>query len=357
MTETTEIDAPRIRGMSRYLYSPFHVQMVVIRRCNLTCGYCNEYDDNSPPVPVDELKRRIDKIHALGAWAIELTGGEPLEHPDIFELVRYAKQDKRFYKVQMISNLYLWNEETIHKLNAAGLDDLQVSVDGVQPNEVTVKVLKPMRKKLEALAKHARFRVTMSGVVGSAPPGEAVQVLEFAKAHGFKPRVLLVHDGHGQLRLSPEQLEEFEEIKRVLGKKRMKDAGDYRAKLMATGSAPFKCRAGSRYLYVDEFGIVRWCSQTRDVWGVPLAEYSLEQLRRQFDTQKNCNPKCTVGCVRTASAPDRWRAQRTPDPGPSATVPLVQIGKRPGGSEDGSATDAARTVDGPVPSHPSAETR
>jgi MoaA/NifB/PqqE/SkfB family radical SAM enzyme len=343
MPSTTDlVQTRRVRGMSRYLYAPFHVQMVVIRKCNLACGYCNEYDTDSPPVPLEELKRRVDKVKALGAWAVEFTGGEPLEHPDILELVRYAKQEKKFYKVQMISNLYLWNEKTIHDLNAAGLDDLQVSVDGVQPNDVTVKVLKPMRKKLETLAKHAKFRVTMSGVVGSAPPGEAVQVLEFAKSHGFKPRVLLVHDGHGQLRLSPEQLDEFEEIKRVLGKKHMKDAGDYRSRLMATGSAPFKCRSGSRYLYIDEFGIVRWCSQTRDVWGVPLAEYSLDHLKQQFDTQKDCNPKCTVGCVRTASAPDRWRGQDTPDPGPMAApqlVQLVQLGKKPSPSSPQAAAE------------------
>lgn len=327
MTSTAVVPTRQVRGLARYLYSPFHVQMVVIRRCNLTCGYCNEYDTESPPVPLEELKRRVDMVKALGAWAVEFTGGEPLEHPDIIELVRYAKQDKRFFKVQMISNAYLWNEETIHKLNAAGLDDLQVSVDGVMPNDVTVKVLKPMRKKLEALAKHAKFRVTMSGVVGSAPPGEAVQVLEFAKAHGFKPRVLLVHNGRGQLRLSPEQLDEFKEVKRVLGRKHMKDAGDYRSRLMATGSAPFKCRSGSRYLYVDEFGVVRWCSQTRDVWGVPLREYTLDHLKQQFDTRKDCNDKCTVGCVRTASNPDRFRGQNTPDPGP-APEQLVQLGQR-----------------------------
>ena len=315
-------------GLGRVMYAPFLVQVVVIRRCNLACGYCNEYDDHSPPVPLDELKRRVDKVHELGAWAIEFTGGEPLEHPDIVEIVRYAKRVKRFHKVEMISNAYLWGESTIHALNDAGLDELQVSVDGVHPNDTTIKVLKPLRKKLEALARHAKFKVTMSGVIGSAPPGEAVEVLEFAKAHGFVPRVLLVHDGQGQVKLTPAQLDEFEAIKRVLGKKRMKDARDYRARLMATGSAPFKCRSGSRYLYIDEHGVVRWCSQTRDRWGKPLADYTVADLRAQFATTKDCNAGCTVGCVRTCSAPDQWRPQRTPDPGP-ASAQLVHLGRRP----------------------------
>ena len=314
-------------GLSRLLYAPYHVQMVVTRRCNLSCGYCNEYDDHSPPVPMEELRRRIDKIKQLGAWALELTGGEPLEHPEVVEIVRYAKQEQRFFKVQMISNLYLWNEATVHALNEAGLDDLQVSVDGVMPNDVTVKVLKPLRKKLETLSRHAKFRVTLNGVVGSAPPGEAAKVLEVAKELGFKPRVGLVHDGNGQLSLDEARRAEVEEIKRVVGK-RFRESDDYRTKLAATGSAPFKCRSGSRYLYVDEFGYVRWCSQTRYYWGVPLAEYGPAHLRQQFATHKDCSAGCTVGCARTASSPDSWRPQRLPDPGPPPEQ-LVQLGTRP----------------------------
>lgn len=312
-------------SFTRLLYSPFLVQLVVIRRCNLSCGYCNEYDSTSDPIPYEELCRRIDKIYELGAWSIEFTGGEPLEHPRLVDLVRYARA-KGFYQIELISNGYLWNEAMVHALNEAGLDRLQVSVDGVTPNEVTKKVLKPLRKKLETIAAHAKFRVTLNGVIGSAPAGEATQVVAFAKAIGVRARVQLVHDGHGQLALTPEQAQEYADVKRVIGK-RFAEAGDYREKLMTAGGAPFRCRAGSRYLYVDEHGMVRWCSQTRDRWGVALDEYSDADLERQFHTQKTCNAACTVGCVRNSSAPDRWRAQPLPEP-PPPPQELVQIRRR-----------------------------
>ncbi len=48
---------------------------MVVTRLQPALRYCNEYDDHSPPVPAEELRRRIDKIKELGAWAIELTGG------------------------------------------------------------------------------------------------------------------------------------------------------------------------------------------------------------------------------------------------------------------------------------------
>ena len=39
-------------------YNPLLAQVVVTRRCNLACGYCNEYDDFSPPVPTADLDRK-----------------------------------------------------------------------------------------------------------------------------------------------------------------------------------------------------------------------------------------------------------------------------------------------------------
>jgi hypothetical protein len=80
--------------------------------------------------------------------------------------------------------------------------------------------------------------------------------------------------------------------------------------MIKSGEAPFKCRSGSRYLYVDEFGNVHWCAQTRRGFSKDLLAYTYADLREQFDTPKTCSTQCTVGCARTASATDEWRFQR-----------------------------------------------
>lgn len=320
---------PQARGTPRNVfrrisYAPFLVQLVVIRRCNLSCGYCNEFDNSSAPVPVEELKRRIDKLAALGAFAVEFTGGEPLLHPQIAALVAYAKS-KRFRKVMLLSNGFLFSREVIEALNAAGLDDLQISIDGVAPNDVTVKTLKPLRSKLEELSRLAKFRVTINGVVGSTASEEVLEVIAFAKAHHFMPRVCLIHRGDGLLRLGPAQSALYQKVKEAIGG-RFTEAGDYRSQLMETGKAPFRCRAGSRYLYVDEFGVVRWCSQQMGSFGKPLADYGYADLKQQFHTQKPCSDECTVGCVRTCSGYDNWRSQRLPAPPMGDPVqPLFQV--------------------------------
>jgi MoaA/NifB/PqqE/SkfB family radical SAM enzyme len=301
----------------RMLWSPFLAHLVVTRRCNLACTYCNEFDDVSDPVPFEALKARIDKLHALGTFSLELTGGEPMMHPDIEELIRYARK-LDFYKVMMISNAYLFNEARVEALNDAGLQSLQISVDGVTPNDITVKVLKPLRKKLEVVARVAKFPVVLSAVLGASSPHEVVEVVEFAKAHGFIPRVLVLHDGEGRMNMTTEETAAYNQVRASIGR-RFREAGDYRTRMMAEGSAPFKCRAGSRYLYVDEFGIVHWCSQTRDTFGIPLEQYDFAELERQFKTQKDCNAQCTLGCARTNSAGDEWRPQ------PDAFVPRPDV--------------------------------
>ena len=79
-----------------------------------------------------------------------------------------------------------------------------------------------------------------------------------------------------------------------------------------------QCRAGARYLYICENGLVHWCSQQRGTPGVPLATYTLDDIRREFLTPKWCAPMCTIGCVHRVSTMDYWRKPQKSDPGVAA---------------------------------------
>jgi MoaA/NifB/PqqE/SkfB family radical SAM enzyme len=288
---------------------PFLAHLVVTRRCNLACGYCNEYDHTSAPVSREALEQRLEKLRRLRTWMVCLTGGEPTMHPELVRLVVRMKE-LGFRRRQIITNGYRLTRRLVEELNGAGLTDLQISVDGVRPNETTVKVLDRLHGRLELLAAAARFRVVVSAVIGSAPPSEALEVVRFTQRVGLTPRIILLHDGAGRLRLGPEELAAFAEVKRLLGRGG-REAADYRQRLIDEGAAPFRCRAGSRYLYVDERGDVHWCSQTMALFSKGLAEYGPEDLARQFDEPKPCARECTVGCARSASAYDAWRPQRS----------------------------------------------
>jgi hypothetical protein len=170
-------------------------------------------------------------------------------------------------------------------------------------------VLKVLGPKLERLRQSARFRVVLSAVLGASSAGEASAVALEARRLGFRPRVLVLHDERGQLSAPAELEAELERVEAAIGR-RFREAGDYRRRLLRTGHAPFRCRAGSRYLYVDEHGLVHWCSQTQSEFARPLSDYDLCDLAQQFYTEKSCADRCTVGCARTQSAWDEWRPQR-----------------------------------------------
>src|SRR5215510_10654693 len=106
-------------------YSPFLAHLVVIRRCNLSCSYCSEYDKVSDPIPVEILEKRLWKMKSLGTFGISLTGGEPTLHPQLPDLIRKCRQ-LGFFRTGMISNGLLLRPELIKALNEAGLQEMQI---------------------------------------------------------------------------------------------------------------------------------------------------------------------------------------------------------------------------------------
>src|SRR3954447_16639937 len=80
--------------ISRALISSRHpvlAHLIPMRRCNLACGYCNEYDHSSSPVPLDVMKRRLDKLGALGTSVVTISGGEPMMHPQLDDIIHHTR--------------------------------------------------------------------------------------------------------------------------------------------------------------------------------------------------------------------------------------------------------------------------
>jgi MoaA/NifB/PqqE/SkfB family radical SAM enzyme len=76
----------------RFPYQPVAVHLIPTRRCNLACAYCNEYDDHSTPVPTAAVLRRVDLLAGLHAGIVTLSGGEPLLHPALDEIIRHIRR-------------------------------------------------------------------------------------------------------------------------------------------------------------------------------------------------------------------------------------------------------------------------
>ena len=290
---------------------PILVQLVVTRRCNLSCGYCHEYDDVSPPVETSLLEKRIDHAAKLGTVVLTITGGEPLLHPQLDALV--ARSAGHGMICTLISNGYALTKEWVRRLNDAGLSFLQVSIDNIDPNEYSQKSWTNVRKKLELLKASAKFSVNINAVLGSSTIEQTREVVNAVRSMGFFMTVGLMHDADGQIQpglLRDQLATTYAEMQRISRKSLLHKTGEgWEDDMLLDGSSPFKCRAGGRYLYVDEFGIVSYCSQRRGTPGIDLLQYTSQDTEREFYAVKGCEAKCTIGCSRRASAFDEWRSQ------------------------------------------------
>jgi MoaA/NifB/PqqE/SkfB family radical SAM enzyme len=304
---------------------PVMAQIVPMRRCNLACAYCNEYDDFSKSVPLDEMLRRIDHLGRLGTSIITISGGEPLLHPELDDIIRRIRRTGAM--AGMITNGYLLMPDRIQRLNAAGLDHMQISIDNVQPDEVSKKSLKVLDKKLQFLAEHADFHININSVVGGGikDPQDALTIGRRAMELGFTSTIGIIHDGDGQLKpLGGEERSVWTEM-RGWTKKNYSRFNKFQEAIANAQPNDWRCRAGSRYLYVCEDGLVHYCSQQRGFPGVPVAEYTKADLKREFLTEKTCAPHCTVSCVHQISYIDHWRAPQTSTTSPGSAAGLVNI--------------------------------
>ena len=88
---------------------PVLAHLIPMRRCNLACGYCNEYDHNSSPVPIELIKKRIDKLASLGTSIITISGGEPMMHPELDDIIHHIRAHGMI--AGLISNGYYFTPE------------------------------------------------------------------------------------------------------------------------------------------------------------------------------------------------------------------------------------------------------
>src|SRR5438445_341370 len=193
-------------------HHPVLVHIVPMRRCNLSCAYCNEYDAVSQPVPLEIMLRRLDKLAELGTAMITVSGGEPLMHPDLDAMV--VRMRERGMVSSLITNGYYLSRDRIRRLNASFQDNLALG----RPND-------------------------------------------------------------------------------------------------------WSCRAGARYLYVDEHGTVHYCSQMQGAPGVPLETYGQADIDREFVSKKACAPYCTINCVQRVGLFDNWRSPQTTPARPGTRRP------------------------------------
>jgi len=285
------------------LRAPIEAQLITTRRCNLSCGYCTEYDNYSAPIPLGILKQRIDALHRLRVANIALLGGEPLLHPEIDQVVTHAN---RHAQVSLTTNGFLLSDEVIERLNQAGLSNLQVSIDTLvpDPTKYIQKSYRSVAPKLRRLRRLARFDFHVTLVLCEESKDQFKATVQELTSTGIAVSLNLVHNDTGEVGVGGPEFQDLWEHHYRHGRPFSFIEYRYGKQLLEGHRPQWQCRAGARFLYVDEFGNVQFCSAQRGRLNKAVTEYTSKDIATHARTTKGCEAGCSLFCVYRPSQVD-----------------------------------------------------
>jgi len=275
----------------------------------LSCGYCNEYDKVSEPVPFEEMNRRIDHLGGLGTAMIGISGGEPLTHPQLDGIIRRIRQTGAI--AGMITNGYLLNADRIERLNRAGLTTCR-SASTIWTGRDLEESLKVLDKKLQMLAQYAEFHVNINSVVGGGfkDPNDALVIGKRALALGFESTIGIIHDGSGQLKpLKEDEARVYFEM--TNRRKTNYSRFDKFQEAIAKGEPnDWRCRPARATCISARTG---WFTIAASSAGIRACHRRVHHGRCEAGVpdRQELRANCTIGCVHRISHIDHWRAPQT----------------------------------------------
>src|SRR3954467_11851534 len=287
-----------------YDRKPLQCSIYLTDRCNLDCSYCTEYDNSRPHPKLEDLKIWIRKIRELGTMRIALVGGEPLLHPDVVEIVRYCRE--LGFATSLTTNGFLLTRKLLGKLEEAGLQVMQISVDRMTPSPVTKKSFKTILPKLDYF-KESKISLHITGVICQDTLPESRAVLETGLARGIPTEVRLVHaDPTNRFRVergSREELEEF--VDSLIERKRHGEKIHtneailrYQRSLLRGEEVEWTCMAGYKLFFVSAQGNFWVCSMVHTQ--KHIMDVTLDDLYANY-RKKSCQAGCGVYCAVSSS--------------------------------------------------------
>ncbi len=181
-----------------------YMRISVIDSCNLNCYYCNPCKNNEHCRAVNMLsvKKVLCIVRAatrLGITHFRLTGGEPLLHPQLDEMVSQIKKLPGVSSVSLTTNAVLLAQRT-KRLKEAGIDSINVSLDTIDASEYECITQKPLLKEVEDgidAAIECGIRVKINAVL--TPQTDVVALTRYAAKKGTDIRfieMMPVGEGH-----------------------------------------------------------------------------------------------------------------------------------------------------------------
>lgn len=171
------------------------LRISVISSCNMSCAYCHRegYDSKgNNMLKLDQVKKLLPIVERYEISSIKITGGEPLLHPEIVEIVRTFRQAENVKDISMTTNGLLLPKYA-KALKEAGLDRLNIGCDSLTNS--AIKSAKMIEKALIAAKEVGFYPIKLNMVVLKGMNDHEIDdMIEFAGKHGFVLQIIELID-------------------------------------------------------------------------------------------------------------------------------------------------------------------
>jgi MoaA/NifB/PqqE/SkfB family radical SAM enzyme len=293
---------------------PGFCQFAINNACNARCRFCGFALDKLPRKEQKYVAREgaldaIDILYRYGIRYLVITGGEPLLHHDLEDIVRRASGLKM--KVLLVTNGFVLLERTIRRLADAGVTTFIISIDAatIEQHEANrglpgvCERIREANRVISSLKLASTASTTMSRLVDYEALPDFLKFLGFSSVTFSYPLTTLGSSflGFAQSDLidytTEELLEAFEKVKKV--KKRFHVVNptpslDEIKRFLCNDEQCYPCLGGYKYFYLD-WNLDLW--RCHD-WKEPMCSiYEFDGSQRIRD---GCT-RCMIDCYRDAS--------------------------------------------------------
>lgn len=283
---------------------PIWAQLKITERCNLSCGYCSEHKNDGCHVPADTICTWIDHCVNLGVKHLEFIGGEPLMHPDLFDLITYVKN--KGLNTGLTTNGFLLTREKAERLLDLGIKRMQMSIDCVEPNAITKKSVSLLKSQLTLLS-DMKIWVHVNSVVVKETIDEAYDLAKVLFKMGIPVAFSPAHD-RGRLIIDASNNSIVTFLNWLtLQKKNGKPVNmpqfliNYYVDTLMGKNVQWNCEGGCKAFYVDTNGYFKRCSHKES--DIQLLNVNSAMIKENHSLLKGCEKNCGVSCMLLNSLP------------------------------------------------------
>lgn len=182
-------------------FFPTAMNLELTTQCPLHCPQCYVHLQSGCHMPLETAKYWLEEAGKLGVVTVNLSGGETMCYPWIYEVIRFAREQGLEADVALSG--YGINEESLDRLMEAGVTGIYLSLNGptAEINAKTRDGFSWIIRSLELLKTRCFHNVWINWVVHNSNISTFPDMLALAEAYGVRGIMVMAFkpDSHNML--------------------------------------------------------------------------------------------------------------------------------------------------------------